>query len=273
MFQIKKAQEKIAELNVFIQQKCSNLSLELDFYGKFKNRENVSIYENMINPQIILCLNYDNSCISSIACKINKQNKTMEISSKTHESHEGKKYNTLLRSAIMLAASFIKYAADNSKTKRQRRQLNSILIHQNRIRQARMLPMTTLTRKSKNTKKSNTRKSKTTKMHNVTQIISRSINPISTLLLVKYFGATNAELQKYFDEQQIDTSTLTLDQVKEFQKEVDTNDMTSSEELEYMENNEDYGNPLLLVVNLLDPEVLKKIQNTFNSTLVKMICP
>ena len=249
MFQLGEAQEKIAELNEKLARKCPNLSLELDFHSRFKTRENVSIYEHMIRPQIILCLNHmpNNSCISSIACKINKANKTMEISSKTHESHEGKKYNTLLRSAILMAASHIKYKMGNgtsSKTKSKSR-----------------------------SKKSKTKsKSRRNKVMNVAQIISRSINPVSTLLLVKYFGAGNAELDEFIDENEYDRSELTLDQIKEFQQEVNTDEMTSSEELEYMENNKNYGEPLLLNINLLDSSVAEKIEDTFESTLRKVVC-
>ena len=107
---------------------------------------------------------------------------------------------------------------------------------------------------------------------NVAQIISRSINPVSTLLLVKYFGAGNAELDEFIDENEYDRSELTLDQIKEFQQEVNTDEMTSSEELEYMENNKNYGEPLLLNINLLDSSVAEKIEDTFESTIRKVVC-
>ena len=270
MFQIREAKEKIAELNEKLQRKCSislrenssgnsgspkgsTLMLELDFYSHFKDRDNLSINEDMINPHIVLCLNKmpENHCISSIACKINKADKTMEISSKTHTSHEGKKYNTLLRSAIMYAAKYIKYKISESKSRRKS--------------------------KSKSKTKGNTKgktKSKTKSksgLMRVTKIISRSINPVSTLLLVKYFGATNDDLDEFIDDNEYDRDSITLDQIKEFQQE-STEDMTSSEELEYMENDENFGEPLLLTVNLLDPDVAEKIEETFESTLKKMTC-
>lgn len=273
MFQIGEAKAKIAELNEKLQEKCTGspkgsaqsvrsenssgnsgspkgnktLMLELDFYSQFKDRENLSINEDMINPHIVLCLNKmpENHCISSIACKINKADKTMEISSKTHTSHEGKKYNTLLRSAIMYAAKYIKYKISESRSRRKSKS------------------------KSKGKTKSKS-KSKSGFMR-VTKIISRSINPVSTLLLVKYFGATNDDLDEFIDENEYDRSAITLDQIKEFQQET-IEDMTSSEELEYMENNENFGEPLLLTVKLLDSSVSEKIQETFESTLKKMTC-
>jgi hypothetical protein len=252
MFQIREAKEKIAELNEKLQRKCNiSLILELDFYSQFKDRDNLSINEDMINPHIVLCLNKmpENHCISSIACKINKADKTMEISSKTHTSHEGKKYNTLLRSAIMYAAKYIKYKIGESKSRRKSKSKS----------------------KSKGKTKSKTKSKSKSGLMRVTKIISRSINPVSTLLLVKYFGATNDDLDEFIDENEYDRATITLDQIKEFQQE-STEDMTSSEELEYMENDENFGEPLLLTVNLLDPDVAEKIEETFESTLKKMTC-
>jgi hypothetical protein len=252
MFQIREAKEKIAELNEKLQRKCSiSLMLELDFYSQFKDRDNLSINEDMINPHIVLCLNMmpENHCISSIACKINKADKTMEISSKTHTSHEGKKYNTLLRSAIMYAAKYIKYKIGESKSRRKTKSKS----------------------KTKGKTKSKSKSKSKSGLMRVTKIISRSINPVSTLLLVKYFGATNDDLDEFIDDNEYDRSAITLDQIKEFQQE-STEDMTSSEELEYMENDENFGEPLLLTVNLLDPDVAEKIQETFESTLKKMTC-
>lgn len=252
MFQIGEAKAKIAELNEKLQQKCNiSLMLELDFYSQFKDRDNLSINEDLINPHIVLCLNKmpENHCISSIACKINKADKTMEISSKTHTSHEGKKYNTLLRSAIMYAAKHIKYKISESKSRRKSKSKS----------------------KSKGNTKSKTKSKTKSGLMRVTKIISRSINPVSTLLLVKYFGATNDDLDEFIDENEYDRDSITLDQIKEFQQE-STEDMTSSEELEYMENDENFGEPLLLTVNLLDPDVAEKIEETFESTLKKMTC-
>lgn len=245
MIQLNSAQNKIKILNNQIKKKCPDLSLELDFYDAFKNRDNLSINTDMINPHFVLCLNYDDDCISSIVCKINKKNKSMEISSKTHESHEGKKYNTLLRSAIMLVAPFITFKSSSKQSTKSR----SV------------------------SKTKSRRRLSDTKNNSITQIISRSINPISTLLLVKYFGAKNKDLDNFIKENNYNRDELTLDQIIEFQQEPNTDDMTASEELEFMENNENYGEPLLLVISLHNPDVIVKINNTFNSTLLKMICP
>jgi hypothetical protein len=91
--------------------------------------------------------------------------------------------------------------------------------------------------------------------------------------LVKYFNAKNPELEDFLKENDYDKGTLTLDQVKEFQTEESTDDMTSSEELEFMENNEKFGEPLLLTVNLRDEPTVSKINKTFLETLNKIVCP
>jgi len=246
MFSILKAKEKVAKLNAELQKKCKNLSLELGFHAEFKNRPNVSIYENMKNPQIILCLNLGAKCVSSIACKITKNTRSMEISSKTHESHEGKKYNTLMRAVILLVASSIEYKVDMKSSKSRG--------------------------KSKSKSKNKTKKASSNTKKTVNKVISRSINPISTLLLVKYFNANNDDFEKYLEENKIDKRKLTLEEVKEFQEEVDTDDMTSSEELAFMENNDSYGEPLLLTVKLTDADTMKTVKDTFDSTLTKVVC-
>jgi hypothetical protein len=251
MFKLDKAKDKVAVLNEQLQKKCKKLSLEIGFHSEFKNRPNVSIYENMKNPQIILCLNLGTHCISSIACKITKSTKSMEISSKTHEAHEGKKYNTLMRAVILLVASSIEFkmpknASSSNKSKNKSKARSS---------------------------KRKSRKATTGTIAKVNKIISRSINPISTLLLVKYFNAKNPDLEDFLKENDYDKGTLTLEQVKEFQTEESTEDMTSSEELEFMENNEEFGEPLLLIVDLKDEPTISKINKTFLETLNKIVCP
>ena len=246
MFKLDKAKDQVAILNAQLQKKCKKLSLEIGYHSEFKHRPNVSIYENMKNPQIILCLNLGTQCVSSIACKITKSTKSMEISSKTHEAHEGKKYNTLMRAVILLVASSIEFK----------------------------MPKNASSSKNKNkARSSKTRKAKSGTIAKVNKIISRSINPISTLLLVKYFNAKNPDLEDFLEEHEYDKETLTLEQVKEFQTEESTEDMTSSEELEFMENNEEFGEPLLLTVNLKDEPTISKINKTFLETLSKIVCP
>ena len=103
----------LIRLNQLLKTKCyKKLELELNTFEKIIKRDNVSFYENNVDlPVLLLCLNIKKNgskhCISSISCKINDLDNSIEISSKTHTDYEGKKYNLLLRSAIILLAQKI----------------------------------------------------------------------------------------------------------------------------------------------------------------------
>jgi hypothetical protein len=108
---IQRTHSLIKELNEQLHQKFPALTMELGAFSVMSARENVSFYEkNTTLPDLLLCLNITKNgkihCISSISCKINEGE--MEISSKTHRDYEGKKYNLLLRSAMILLAHYIR---------------------------------------------------------------------------------------------------------------------------------------------------------------------
>jgi len=108
---IQRTHSLIKELNELLQKKFPALTMELGAFSVMSARENVSFYEkNTTLPDLLLCLNITKNgkihCISSISCKINEGE--MEISSKTHRDYEGKKYNLLLRSAMILLAHYIR---------------------------------------------------------------------------------------------------------------------------------------------------------------------
>ena len=108
---IRRTHSLIDELNEFLQRKFPVLTMELGVFSEMSVRENVSFYEkNTTPPDLLLCLNITKNgkihCISSISCKI--KGEEMEISSKTHRDYEGKKYNLLLRSAMILLAHHIR---------------------------------------------------------------------------------------------------------------------------------------------------------------------
>ena len=108
---IQRTHSLIDELNELLQTKFPALTMELGAFSVMSARENVSFYEkNTTPPDLLLCLNITKNgkihCISSISCKINGGE--MEISSKTHRDYEGKKYNLLLRSAMILLAHYIR---------------------------------------------------------------------------------------------------------------------------------------------------------------------
>lgn len=247
---VKKAQHKINEINALLAQKCDGkLYLDLDLYDNIiKRYSEIALYPNT-NTEIILCLNYKSSitrsstyCVSSIACKINKHNGEMEISSQTEGAYEGKKYNLLLRAVCFSVASDILYKKTGS-----------------------------LSRKRSSLKSRTTRS--VSHWYPVKSIVSRAINPISTYSLVKYFNAHNPDLDTYLDENGFqDRSTITLDVIEDYEVPI-TLDMSEEEATEYMKNNEDFGQPLHLVIRLRNKTTIKKINETLMSTLDRIGCP
>lgn len=110
---LNKAKDKLSELNESLQDKCSNLSLSLDYVYKHKTGSTLELYHSFNNPgsdgpySLVLCLYMGNHCISSITINIKKDGKELSIDSKTHGSYIKKKYNTLLRSIIIIISKHI----------------------------------------------------------------------------------------------------------------------------------------------------------------------
>ncbi len=212
-------------LNQMIKQKCGkDMAIEFDHYDTMiSNRSNMALYDNGNNTDfhLLLCLNYKSNCIASISCKINNVDGSMEISSKTDSVYEGRKYNLLLRCAIVLLSS-------------------SIMI------------------------------SKTQK---VSSIVSRAINPISILLMSKYFRATNSELETFVSQNNLSYETLTLDDMQSFYDELNKVPEfdTEEEEMNYLENMKSFGNPVLLTINIHDPVIINKTRQLFSQLAIK--CP
>ena len=98
------AQEKLAELNKTLQNKCPELSLNLNY--TYNLTGDISSYSNV--PEfLILCLYSGNNCVSSIQIIPKKASKTVEIRSRTDKNYEGKKYNKLLRSVVIILSSLL----------------------------------------------------------------------------------------------------------------------------------------------------------------------
>jgi len=119
---LKDAQKKLTELNDSLQEKCSNLSLYLDYVYKHKTDSTLELYDDLDTKYsvglylLVLCLYYDNHCISSITIKIDGGE--LFIDSRTHEPYQNKKYNILLRSIIIILSKHIskdiKYIISNA---------------------------------------------------------------------------------------------------------------------------------------------------------------
>jgi hypothetical protein len=224
-----KTRHPLLDLNNKLHEKCNQeLTLELGFFSDMVKRENVSYYEKNTEPPIfLLCLNIKKEgkkhCISSISCKIDEDE--MEISSKTHQDYEGRKYNLLLRSAIVLLAPYIK-TEDGTQ---------------------------------------------------ITKVVSRAINPISVLSMIKYFNATNYELDNYMEENEIEPSEITVQDIQTFFDEKGDlggdEELTEEEEAALMMENEDFGDITTLIIDLNNGETIQKAFETYITTLERIGCP
>ncbi len=229
--------ETLAELNTMLKEKCGGqLSLDFGNYKKMVKQSNVSAYSlsepSGVAPQHLLCLMYAGRCISSIEIRVAPATRSVEISSKTHPNYEGRRYNLLLRAAAAIIASKLTVPS-RTHTMRTRSQTSS------------RIP----------------------KNKHVLRLVSRAINPVSTLLLVKYFNAVNKEFDAYLQKEGIIKSELTLDQVRAFE---DGRWEVSDEDIE---NNSDFGEPLLLTVNFNDRATMQRVKQVFVETLDRITCP
>ena len=106
----------------------------------------------------------------------------------------------------------------------------------------------------------------------INQIISRAINPISIYLLAKYFHAKNDLLEEYIEENNLEYDKLTFEEVKDFYDNVDPMDFEDEKMAEkYMKNNENFGNPILLTIDVNELDNIKQAKKIFKNTILK--CP
>jgi hypothetical protein len=100
---LRRAQAKVLELTRILQTKCPNLSLHLDYIYNMHPPNNMFAIWGTIFPNpylLVLCLYNEHGCISSISIKLERD--TINIDSVTDSNFEGKKYNKLLRSVVIL---------------------------------------------------------------------------------------------------------------------------------------------------------------------------
>lgn len=224
-------------LNHILKTKCNgNLKFELyEFINDQLNTtelNSIAMYEDNSNYNFILCINHiynsEKHCLSSISCKINND-MNLEFSSKTNPQFEGKKYNLLLRSVLILISPYIR-------------------VHING------------------------------KNNHINKIISRAINPISIYLLSKYFHAYNNEFEQFMYENNVNADTITFSMVEDFynlrddDKEIDEN--MNERELEmFLKKNPDFGNPVIMEMDISNQELINQSQKIFSDTINKLGCP
>ena len=97
------ALSELAELNSLLQNKCPNLEIRIGSISKMKGK--LSTYPSRSKHQFLVCLFYEENCISSIQII---ENEGIEIRSYTDADYNGKKYNTLLRIVVAIIGNKIK---------------------------------------------------------------------------------------------------------------------------------------------------------------------
>lgn len=96
------ANMKIAEFNSLLNIKCDNLSLSLNYVYNSPTNSKISMFDNRNINYLMLCLNNDYGCISSITFEFHKDIPMLTLSSQTNSKFEGKKYNKFLRAVTIL---------------------------------------------------------------------------------------------------------------------------------------------------------------------------
>lgn len=112
-FDLDEAKQELEELNKQLQEKCEDLSLTVDYYKdmKTKGTASVSVYNKKYvvkNDSLLLCLNHEKNCISSLIIEPTDFTGTIEIVSRTDDRFQRRKFNKLLRAVIIIIGGFIK---------------------------------------------------------------------------------------------------------------------------------------------------------------------
>ncbi len=103
-FDISDAIDLLNNLNMSLQEKCVNLEIRIGMMTEMTGQ--LHVYSPKSKKSLVVCLYYNNDCISSIQLVINDDG--IEIRSFTDEMYSGKKYNTLLRCVLLILANKIK---------------------------------------------------------------------------------------------------------------------------------------------------------------------
>ncbi len=105
---INTAKVKLTELNEQIKASMSKrcpggpIQLSLDFVKDMNQAKEIVSFKYLEPHDLLLCLNHTSGCLASI--RLDLLGNSLELSSKTHPSLEGKRYNTLLRCVVMILA-------------------------------------------------------------------------------------------------------------------------------------------------------------------------
>ena len=111
-FNLDAAKEKLIDLNKSLQDRCSNLSLYIDYIYNHPDDSTLELFKTKLlrdsaDPSyLVLCLYEGKHCISSITI-IYKSNEELDLASYTNKKNENKKYNILLRSVLIIISKLL----------------------------------------------------------------------------------------------------------------------------------------------------------------------
>ena len=103
LFDISETLHELDYLNSLLQKKCHNLDIRIGMMTEMTGQ--LKTYSPKLKNSLLICLYYNNDCISSIQLVINDG---IEIRSFTDKIYNGKKYNTLLRFVLIIISNKIK---------------------------------------------------------------------------------------------------------------------------------------------------------------------
>jgi hypothetical protein len=88
--------------------KCDQSKYYLKLIRYETRDKDAVVYDQKPDYDIILCLYYNNKCISSVVGRYHASDNSMEILSKTHTDFENKKFNLYLRTAFIYLMCFVR---------------------------------------------------------------------------------------------------------------------------------------------------------------------
>ena len=99
-----KTTELLDNLNALLKNKCSDLEIRVGMMTEMTGE--IHAYSRRLKNSILICLYYNNNCISSIQLMPDDED-GIELRSFTDKTYEGNKYNTLLRNILIVIGNTI----------------------------------------------------------------------------------------------------------------------------------------------------------------------
>ena len=125
LINLDRAKTFINELNVELNKTCP-FKISFDYVLNLENPSFISVLDNFfVIDTLLLCLTNGNNCISSLVIKIDEEFTRIDIDSTTNQAYEGRKFNKLLRSVIIIIAKLI----DERIQKIESRAINPISVY------------------------------------------------------------------------------------------------------------------------------------------------